>query len=125
MPKKELITQRITEVLTNSNSGIQSSNNNQHTVTSSQTQVEAVVLALIAGTYNLAMFLSNYVGAGLLWLVGVSPAGEVGEGMAFNNLWIAQVVASILPLMTLVVRNGKSREVVVDNANLIMLIICR
>jgi hypothetical protein len=62
---------------------------------------EATVIALNAGTFNLAMVLSSYVGAYMLSTYGVKPRGDPGETLMFANLWKAQVTAAIAPLILL------------------------
>lgn len=62
---------------------------------------EATVIALNAGTFNLAMVLSSYVGSYLLSSYGIKPKGEPGESLMFSSLWKAQVVAAMAPLVLL------------------------
>lgn len=59
--------------------------------------VEATMRGLTAGTFNMAMILSSYVGASLLHALGVAPRGEPGEAFRFDNLWQAQVIAALAP----------------------------
>lgn len=63
---------------------------------------EATVIALNAGTFNLAMVLSSYVGAYMLSSFGIKPRGDPGESMMFSSLWKAQAFAAIAPLILLV-----------------------
>jgi len=59
--------------------------------------VEATMLGLSAGTFNMAMILSSYCGGFMLHWFGVKPVGAVGDGVMFQNLWMAQVVAALAP----------------------------
>jgi len=62
---------------------------------------EATVLALNAGTFNLSMVLSSYVGGFMLHTYGIRPTGAPGEGLMFSSLWKAQVTAALMPLLVL------------------------
>lgn len=62
---------------------------------------EATVIALNAGSFNLAMVLSSYVGAHMLSTYGIKPRGDPGESMMFASLWKAQVTAAVAPLLLL------------------------
>lgn len=64
--------------------------------------MEATMYALLAGCHNLGNTLSEYLGAYILEILGVSPAGLPNEGHQFENLWIASVIATILPTLTLI-----------------------
>lgn len=59
--------------------------------------VEATMLGLSAGTFNMATILSSYCGGFLLHHFGVSPSGQVGEAAAFDHLWKVQVLAALAP----------------------------
>jgi MFS family permease len=59
--------------------------------------MEATMLGLTAGTFNMAMILSSYCGGFLLHQLGTRPAGQPGESYMFQGLWKAQVVAAIAP----------------------------
>lgn len=61
--------------------------------------LEATVFALLAGSSNLGSSLSQYQGAYVLDLFGVKPIGAKGESVQFENLWIVQTIAIILPLI--------------------------
>lgn len=63
--------------------------------------VEATMLALTAGTFNMAMILSSYVGGCLLHHFGVKPSGKPGESEMFSQLWRVQALAALLPLLLL------------------------
>merc|ERR1719213_48725 len=64
--------------------------------------MEATMYALLAGCHNLGNTLSEYMGAYILDILGVSPAGLPNEGHQFENLWIASVIATVLPTLTLI-----------------------
>jgi len=59
--------------------------------------VEATMLGLSAGTFNMAMILSSYCGGYILHRFGVRPEGAIGESLMFQHLWMAQVVAAVAP----------------------------
>jgi len=59
--------------------------------------VEATMLGLTAGTFNMAMILSSYFGGYLLHHFGVVPTGQSYEGATFDNLWKVQVIAAMAP----------------------------
>jgi len=63
--------------------------------------VEATMYALLAGTSNLGMQIGGCVGAAVLTYLGVTPQGEAAESDKFENLWIAALVSSLCPLITL------------------------
>jgi MFS family permease len=65
--------------------------------------VEATMLGLSAGTFNMAMILSSYCGGYVLHRFGVRPGGQPGESMMFQNLWMAQVCAAVAPCFLLFV----------------------
>jgi len=64
--------------------------------------MEATMYALLAGCHNLGNTLSEYLGAYILDILDVNPAGLPNEGKEFENLWIASVIATILPALTLI-----------------------
>eukprot|EP00931_Biecheleriopsis_adriatica_P036424 TRINITY_DN20987_c0_g1_i1.p1 TRINITY_DN20987_c0_g1~~TRINITY_DN20987_c0_g1_i1.p1 ORF type:complete len:604 (+),score=104.67 TRINITY_DN20987_c0_g1_i1:108-1814(+) len=61
--------------------------------------MEATMFALLAGCHNLGNTISSNFGAVLLHILGVKPKGDVGESKAFENLWIAAAISSVLPLI--------------------------
>jgi len=63
--------------------------------------LEATMYALLAGSANLGAALAQYQGVFLLEALGVRPSGAPGESAAFANLWIAALVAALLPLAPL------------------------
>jgi Na+/melibiose symporter-like transporter len=64
--------------------------------------VESTVYALLAGSANLGMSLANYQGAYVLDALGIKPNATAGESHQFDNLWIAALIATLLPLIPLV-----------------------
>lgn len=63
--------------------------------------VEATMLGLSAGTFNLAMILGSYCGGYVLHTHGVRPSGQIGETFMFENLWRVQVLAAVAPFLML------------------------
>lgn len=63
--------------------------------------VEATMLALTAGTFNMAMILSSYIGGCILHHFGIAPAGKPAESEMFSQLWRVQAFAAFLPLLLL------------------------
>jgi len=59
--------------------------------------VEATMLGLTAGTFNMAMILSSYFGGFLLHHFGVRPMGGIADELMFKDLWKVQVVAAFAP----------------------------
>lgn len=64
--------------------------------------VEATMLALLAGCSNLGYSLSEFFGAYLLEVLAVSPAGHRAEDSQFDNLWVASLISTLLPMLTLI-----------------------
>lgn len=64
--------------------------------------VEATMYALLAGTSNLGTQIGGSVGAAVLTSFGVTPRGDHAESHKFHNLWIAALISSIAPIITLV-----------------------
>jgi len=63
--------------------------------------VEATMYALLAGTSNLGTQIGGCVGAAVLTYLGVTPSGEEAESHKFENLWVAALISSLAPLITL------------------------
>lgn len=63
--------------------------------------VEATMYAILAGTQNLGSSLGAYLGAFLLKSLDITPKGEPNESAAFDNLWIAAVISTVLPCVPL------------------------
>lgn len=60
--------------------------------------LEATMYALLAGCANFGGVVSGNVGAYMLQWLDCEPSGAVGESIAFDNLWIAALIASLSPL---------------------------
>lgn len=58
--------------------------------------------ALLAGCHNLGNTIASNWGALLLELLSINPNGSPGEGDQFQNLWKASLLASVLPMITVV-----------------------
>mmetsp|Transcript_48342 Transcript_48342/g.104100 ORF Transcript_48342/g.104100 Transcript_48342/m.104100 type:complete len:633 (+) Transcript_48342:94-1992(+) len=63
--------------------------------------MEATMFALLAGCANIGSQVSDYLGAYLLWHLGVHPSGAPNEGAQFENLWKASLVSTLLPAITI------------------------
>eukprot|EP00747_Dinoflagellata_sp_TGD_P148456 gnl/TRDRNA2_/TRDRNA2_176925_c0_seq1.p1 gnl/TRDRNA2_/TRDRNA2_176925_c0~~gnl/TRDRNA2_/TRDRNA2_176925_c0_seq1.p1 ORF type:complete len:606 (+),score=111.32 gnl/TRDRNA2_/TRDRNA2_176925_c0_seq1:132-1820(+) len=64
--------------------------------------MEAIMYANLAGCANLGSTIAGSFGALLLQNLGVAPNGSIGESAQFNNLWVAALVASVLPLIPVI-----------------------
>jgi len=64
--------------------------------------LESSMSALNAGTSNLGIMISFFLGGFALVMMGVEPAGNPGESGEFANLWKVQAMAALLPVLTLV-----------------------
>ena len=64
--------------------------------------IEAIMYALLAGSSNLGGSLSQYVGASLLAILEINPRGAPNESSQFDNLWLASLVTTLLPVVTLI-----------------------
>jgi len=63
--------------------------------------MEATMYALLAGSHNLGNTVSATCGALVLQWLEVSPRGAVGESANFTNLWKASAIATLCPLITI------------------------
>lgn len=63
--------------------------------------MEATMFALLAGCHNFGVSIAQFLGGFLLDSLGVDPAGLPDEGAKFDNLWIASLVASVLPFLAI------------------------
>mmetsp|Transcript_19340 Transcript_19340/g.41685 ORF Transcript_19340/g.41685 Transcript_19340/m.41685 type:complete len:614 (+) Transcript_19340:244-2085(+) len=59
--------------------------------------MEATMLGLIAGTFNMAMILNSYFGGFVLDYLGVKPTGTKADAEMFDELWKVQVIAALAP----------------------------
>ncbi|CAE7640497.1 unnamed protein product [Symbiodinium sp. CCMP2456] len=64
--------------------------------------MEATMYALLAGCHNLGNTIASCWGALLLEMLDVNPTGSVGESAQFENLWKASLLASLMPIITVV-----------------------
>lgn len=64
--------------------------------------MEATMYALLAGCHNLGNTLSEYLGAYILEYLHIRPTGSDNEDKNFDNLWIAALISTILPTLTLI-----------------------
>jgi folate/biopterin transporter len=63
--------------------------------------MEATMYALLAGCHNLGNTIGSSAGALLMDRLGVKPTGANGESAQFQNLWVASVVATVLPFVAI------------------------
>merc|ERR1740138_1225753 len=63
---------------------------------------EAMMLALIAGTFNMGSMISSYLGCWLLSKFNVCVDGDAGDAAAFANLWKPYLVAVLTPVLVLI-----------------------
>jgi len=63
--------------------------------------MEATMFALLAGCHNLGNNIAANVGALMLEQLSVAPTGANNESQQFENLWIASLISSLLPLVTI------------------------
>jgi hypothetical protein len=64
--------------------------------------MEAIMYANLAGCHNLGYIASMNFGAWVLELIHVQPNGSRAERHQFDNLWIASLLSSVLPLLTVI-----------------------
>lgn len=62
--------------------------------------MEATMFALLAGSHSLGTGISYNMGAFLLGSLGVRPSGQENESDQFDNLWIASLIGTVLPLFS-------------------------
>lgn len=63
--------------------------------------MEATMLGLTAGTFNMALILSSYFGGFLLDAIGVLPVGGRQDAAMFDHIWKVQVLAAFAPCLML------------------------
>jgi len=61
--------------------------------------MESTMYGLLAGCMNLGGTVSANCGALLLERLGVQPRGATGEGAMFENLWVASLLSSVMPML--------------------------
>lgn len=64
--------------------------------------MEATMFAILAGSSNLGASLAQYTGAYMLEWMHINPSGNAGESKQFENLWKASLIATLLPVVTIV-----------------------
>eukprot|EP00959_Pyramimonas_sp_CCMP1952_P273215 5710985-Pyramimonas_sp.AAC.1 len=64
--------------------------------------MEAIMFANLAGCHNLGYTASINLGAWMLESLQIQPAGVAGERHQFDNLWVASMVSTLLPLVLVV-----------------------
>lgn len=62
--------------------------------------MEATMYALLAGSFNLGSVIASNCGAVVLNWLDVKPRGLPGEGKQFDNLWLAVLISTIMPALT-------------------------
>jgi len=84
--------------------------------------MEATMYALLAGCHNLGNTIGSSCGALMLHLLGCQPSGAKGESAQFEHLWIAALVATVLPTITTMVTVNllpdarQNEKILADNA---------
>mmetsp|Transcript_65102 Transcript_65102/g.121323 ORF Transcript_65102/g.121323 Transcript_65102/m.121323 type:complete len:578 (-) Transcript_65102:46-1779(-) len=63
--------------------------------------MEATMFALLAGCHNFGSSIAQFIGAFLLGCLGVDPTGGANEATEFDNLWVASLVATVLPTLSI------------------------
>jgi len=64
-------------------------------------KMEAIMYALLAGSSNLGSNIAGHLGAVELELLGIRPDGSHNETAQFDNLWIASLISTLLPIIPL------------------------
>jgi folate/biopterin transporter len=64
--------------------------------------MEAAMYALLAGCHNIGSSVAQSFGAFMLETMGVTPNGTEGDARRMDNLWIASLVSSLVPMLTIV-----------------------
>jgi len=62
--------------------------------------MEATMYALLAGCHNLGNTIASNCGAWLLEFLECQPTGGPGETQQFSRLWLASLIATMLPALT-------------------------
>lgn len=84
--------------------------------------MEATMYALLAGCHNLGSTIGASTGAVVLDLFGCKPSGAKNEDHQFDNLWIASVLNTLLPMLTLLllpwlIPDAKQTDKLLDDAD--------
>jgi len=85
--------------------------------------LEAIMYANMAGCQSLGYTVANNLGAVLLDRLDVRPAGRSSDAHQFDNLWVASLVTSILPLIPVLatpyfIPNKYNTERILDRENM-------
>lgn len=64
--------------------------------------MEATMYALLAGCHNLGMAVSSNLGALMLEWLDCQPSGQPNETAQFKNLWMASLLSTLMPAVTLI-----------------------
>jgi len=64
--------------------------------------MEATMYALLAGCHNLGNTIASNCGAMVLEMFNCQPTGATNETEQFKNLWVASLLSTVLPTLTLV-----------------------
>jgi len=64
--------------------------------------MEATMYALLAGCHNLGNTIASNCGALVLEIFNCQPSGASHESEQFKNLWVASLLSTVLPTLTLV-----------------------
>lgn len=85
--------------------------------------MEAIMYANLAGCHNLGSTIAANLGAVMLEWLEIRPNGEEGESAQFDNLWLAALISSLLPLLpvTLVpwfIPDKRNTERILDRENM-------
>lgn len=64
--------------------------------------MEATMYALLAGCHNLGNTIASNCGALVLEMFNCQPSGATNESAQFKNLWVASLLSTVLPTLTLV-----------------------
>merc|ERR1740123_435572 len=62
--------------------------------------MEATMYALLAGCHNLGNTIASNCGAWVLQQLSCQPSGVPGESAQFEKLWLASLLSTVLPLLT-------------------------
>ncbi|CAD7925329.1 unnamed protein product [Amoebophrya sp. A120] len=83
--------------------------------------MEATLYALLAGCHNLGNSISEYLGAFVLEELGCTPTGQGDETTKFDNLWVAALIQTVVPMFTIalipyMIPNNKQTDTILVDA---------
>jgi len=64
--------------------------------------MEATMYALLAGCHNLGNTVAANLGALVLEVLNCQPSGQANESAQFEHLWVASLISTVMPTLTLV-----------------------